>query len=190
MDNLKDILDASYKKPEESNQIFKNLGYTQDPQLSSQKAKVFTDKEGNPNIVFRGTELGRGKKTAIDDIKTDLMIGLGLGKHTKQYKDSMKLKKQVQEKYGKPITAYGYSKGGWQAEAIKADKAITFNKAVGLADIGKTISKTQTDIRTDKDIVSLPSLTQKYRGKTQIIKSKTLNPLESHGLKMLNKLKK
>lgn len=182
--DIKNILKASYQKPDEARETLKIAGYTQDPALSSQKAQVFLDKEKNPFIAYRGTELGRTKKTALADIGTDLMIGAGLGKYTKQYKDTVKLRKQVQEKYGKPITAIGHSKGGWQSEMSGADKVITYNKAVGLADIAKTIPKSQTDIRSKSDIVSLPSLTQKHKG---IFKQKgfSLNPLKSHSLKFL-----
>lgn len=177
--DIKNILKASYQKPDDARETLKGEGYTLDPELSSMQAKVFTDKDGKPIIAYRGTELGRGKKTALDDIKTDLMIGIGLGKQTKQYKDTVKLRKQVQEKYKQPITAIGHSKGGWQAEMSGADKIITYNKATGIADIGKTIPAKQTDIRRRGDVISLPSLTQKRKGDL-IQKKLYLNPLQAH----------
>lgn len=179
--NITPILKASYQKPDDAKKTIEAEGYKYDPELSTMKAQVFTDIEGNPHIAYRGTELGRGKKTAIEDIKTDLMIGLGLGKKTKQYKDTVKLRKQVEEKYGKPVTALGHSKGGWQAEMSGAKNVITYNKATGLADIGKTIKKTQTDIRTKGDVISLPSLTQKRKGRL-IQKELVLDPLKAHKL--------
>jgi hypothetical protein len=179
--DIKNILKASYQKPDDAKKTIEAEGYKYDPELSTMKAQVFTDKEGNPNIAYRGTELGRGRKTAIADIGTDLMIGAGLGKYTKQYKDTVKLRKKVQEKYNKPVTAIGHSKGGWQAEMSGADKIITYNKATGIADIGKTIPSKQTDIRKRGDLISLPSLTQKRKGKL-LQKGFSLNPLKAHQL--------
>lgn len=179
--DIKNILKASYQKPDEARKTIEAEGYNYDPKLSSMKAQVFTDKEGNPNIAYRGTELGRGRKTALADIGTDLMIGAGLGKYTKQYRDTVKLRKQVEEKYGKPVTALGHSKGGWQAEMSGAKNVVTYNKATGLADIGKTIPKGQTDIRKKGDLISLPSLTQKRKGNL-IQKGFSLNPLKAHKL--------
>jgi hypothetical protein len=181
---LKNILEASYQKPEVAQKTLESSGFKYDPELSSMKAKVFTDKEGKPHIAYRGTELNRTWKTALDDIKTDAMIGLGLGKKTKQYKDTVALRKKVEEKYGQPSTAIGHSKAGWQAEMSGAKDVITFNKATGLGDIGKTIKKGQTDIRTKGDLVSLLSLTQKRKGNLKQQKF-TSNPLKAHGLKGL-----
>ena len=67
---------------------------------------------------------------------------------------------------------------------------VTYNKGVGLGDIGRTIPKNQTDIRAKSDIVSALALTQKHKNgdlinlKTPILQ----NPLEAHGLDNLDKL--
>ena len=47
---LKNILEASYQKPEVAQKTLESSGFKYDPELSSMKAKVFTDKEGKPQI--------------------------------------------------------------------------------------------------------------------------------------------
>jgi hypothetical protein len=161
--NLNSIFEASYQNPKDAAVTLSNLGYTFDTSLSSPTAKVFVDKEGNPNIAYRGSH-------RVEDILTD--ISLGFGYDTKRQKDARETAKAVEAKYKKPATAYGHSLGGALAEGSGVGgKVITFNKAVAAKDVFKTVPKTQTDYRTERDIVSLPSVFQKG-GKKVLIESK------------------
>ena len=79
--------------------------------------------------------------------------------------------------------AIGHSLGGRLAENSGAHgKITTYNKAVGLADIGtKKNSKRQTDIRNSGDIVSFLGNTQ-TANKEQIHSGSFFNPIKAHDL--------
>ena len=169
---LKTIFQASYYKPSQSAKELENIGFVQDPALSSNEAKVFynpTTKEAH--IAHRGT-------TTLKDIGTD--ITLALGYTPKRLTEARRLTKAVKEKYDTPVTAYGTSMGGYLAEKSGADKVYTYNKAVAPQDILKRTSKKQTDYRTSTDIVSLPSILQ---GKKKTIRAPYFNPLKAHSVK-------
>lgn len=160
-DNLKTIFEASYQNPNEARKSLENKGFSYVDEYSSPDTKVFLDKQGNPHITFRGTH-------RIEDVGTDIKVGLGL--ETQRHKQAKKIVEEVGKKYQKPVSAYGTSLGGHIAESSGAQNIYTYNKAVGIKDIAKKIPKSQTDYRTEKDIVSLPSLFQ-TGGKKITIKS-------------------
>lgn len=172
-DTLNTIFEASYQNPNQAKTALEQSGYTYDSELSSPDTKVFIDKEGNPHIAFRGTH-------RVEDVLTDIQVGLGLD--TKRHKSARESVKQAEKKYGKAATAYGTSLGGHIAESSGAANVYTYNKAVGIKDIGKTISKTQTDYRTDRDVISFPSITQKGGNKITI-ESPYKDILSSHSTK-------
>lgn len=177
----KDIFKASYQRPKEAEKTLVNLGYKYDPQLSNEKSKVFVDTEGKPHIAFRGTTLDKGLKTAIQDIGTDIMVGLG--KTTKREKEAKKLREQVEAKYGKPATAYGTSLGGKLAVSSGA-KAITYNRAYGLRDLFEKHKKEDTHYRNPSDIISAPSKFIKGK-KSVLVGKKTNDPLFAHSTEAL-----
>ena len=143
------------------------------------KAKVFVDSMGNPNIAFRGS------KTVKDFLISDPLLAIGASRFDPRFKEAKSLTKQVENKYGKPADVFGHSLSGTIAENSGASGNIyTFNKGVGIGDIGKKIPKNQTDIRTKADLVSALSLTQKYNGNQQTIKG-SLNPIKAHGVDQL-----
>ena len=160
-ENLKTIFKASYQNPEDARISLEKKGFKYDTELSSPDTKVFVDEEGNPHIAFRGTK-------RVEDLLTDLKVGLGI--KTKREEEAQKAVKIAQEKYKKPVSAYGTSLGGKLAEESGAKNIYTYNKAVGVNDLFKKISPFQTDIRTTRDIISFPSFTQ-YGGKKVTIKS-------------------
>lgn len=161
--NLNAIFEASYQNPKIAAETLSKSGYTFDTSLSSPDTKVFVDKSGAPHIAYRGSH-------RVEDVLTD--IKLGLGYDTKRQKEARETAKAVEAKYGKPATAYGHSLGGALAEGSGVGgKVITFNKAVAAKDVFKSVPKTQTDYRTTRDIVSLPSMFQKG-GKKVLIESK------------------
>jgi hypothetical protein len=175
--NLSQILEASYKPQREAEQDFSKLGYTYDPELSSMDTKVFIDKEGNPNIAYRGSV------RAKEDWLSNANILLG-GKSAKD-KEAIQTAKMVQAKYGKAPTSYGHSRAGRSAELAgeaTGGKVITYNKAALPQDAFKKIRKEQTDIRTSKDLVSLPSVFQSGGEKITIQSGATDSFLKAHSL--------
>jgi hypothetical protein len=160
MNMLHDLLKASYKRNKEAELIGNQYNVKLDHHLSNSEHKVFHDPNTNSSsVVFTGTR-------KFGDLITDGAVAVGLGKYTKRFKDSDKVIKDIKNKYPSTnITASGHSLGGTLSEHVKADKKITYNKGVGLGDIGKTIRNNQTDIRTTYDPISILSNTQKHKNK-------------------------
>lgn len=156
--NQAEILEASYLNQKESRKRLKKLGYKYDKKLSTNESKVFIDNNGNPSIAFRGS------KRVSDFLGSDVKLALGLEQYDRRFKEAKHLTSLVEEKYGRPANVFGHSLAGSLAEKSGAHGTITtYNKGVGLFDIGKTIPKNQTDYRTVNDPVSLLSLTQNYK---------------------------
>ena len=138
MTNLKQILKASYKNQKKAKNDLENLRYKYDSNLSSNDAKVFTDADGKPHIVHRSTH-----KMRLQDLKSDVMLGLGLQNYDKRLREAKHTTKFVRDKYNKEPDVFGHSLGGALAEKSESKENITtYNKAAGLGDIGKTIPKT------------------------------------------------
>jgi hypothetical protein len=179
---IRPILEASYQPKKLASKTLEKSGYTLDKKLSTNESKVFIDSQGNPNIAFRGS-------TNIKDfLFSDPLLGIGASKYDPRFKEAKQLTRQVEKKYGKPVDVFGHSLGGSLAEASGAKGNITtFNKGVGVAGIGKSIPKNQTDIRTPNDIVSVLSLTQKHKnGDLKTISAPLFqNPIEAHSLENL-----
>jgi len=177
-ENLKTIFEASYQNPSIAKKTLEDIGYTYDTELSSPDTKVFVDKQGNPHIAYRGSH-------RVEDVLTD--IQLGLGKETKRHKEAKDIAKKTEEKYGKSASAYGHSLGGHLAEQSGVSGNVyTYNKATGVKDIFRKVPKTQFDYRTERDIVSLPSILQKGGNKITI-ESTTKDLLKEHSLKSFKK---
>ena len=182
--NLKPILEASYKQQKDASADLEKIGYTYDPELSTMESKVFINKKtGKPSIAFRGST--RVSDWLIED------PALALGIKTPKQRKAEQLVKKVESKYNQPTDVYGHSLGGAIAETSGASGNIyTYNKAVGLGQIGKKLPPTQTDIRTSKDIVSLGSILQ-YGGKKTTLKSPVLGTvISAHNISNLSQPKK
>jgi hypothetical protein len=180
---IRPILEASYQPKKLAAKTLAESGYTLDKKLSTNESKVFVDKEGNPNIVFRGS------KTAKDWLISDPLLSVGATKLDPRFNEAKSLTKAVEKKYDKPVDVFGHSLGGSLAEQSGASgNIITFNKGVGLAGIGKSIPSNQTDIRSRNDIVSALSLTQKYKNGDLINLPTPVfqNPVAAHSLENLN----
>jgi hypothetical protein len=178
MDDLKTILQGSYKPQREFAEDINKIGYDYDPELSSMENKVFINKEtGKPSIAYRGST------TATDWIGN---IKLGLGFKDPEIEKRIQLADKVKEKYGSIDTIYGHSRGGLAAERAgekTGSKVITYNKAVVPSDIFKTIRPEQKDIRVKGDVVSLPSFFQ--TGGKKIVKENPsifANELTAHSI--------
>ncbi len=175
MADIKQLLELSYKPQKTASEAMGKKGYEYDPELSSMQNKVYV-KDGQPIITYRGS------KTVADWVDN---AKLALGMKSKAVDNAIRLAEKTKQKYGVAPITVGHSRGGYMAEKAGErvqGKTITYNKAVLPVDIGKTIRKDQTDIRTNLDLVSLPSITQ--RGKKRTINVKA-NPIKAHDLKYL-----
>lgn len=178
---IRPILEASYQPKKLASKTLAKSGYTLDKKLSTNESKVFLDSEGNPNIAFRGST------TAKDWLFSDPLLGIGASRFDPRFQEAKALTRKVENKYGKPADVFGHSLGGSLAEASGArGNIITYNKGVGIAGIGKSVPKNQTDIRTPSDIVSALSLAQKHNGKLETLPVPLLqNPVKAHSLENL-----
>jgi hypothetical protein len=176
-EDYKELFQASYDKPLEAEKRLSKKGYKFQSDLSSPESKVFLDPEDKPIILHRGTH-------RLEDWGTDIKSVL-LGKEGRRTKEARELTKKVQSKFGKPVTAVGTSLGGFLSEQSGAENVITYNKATRPKDIFKKIKTTQTDIRTSKDIISLPSILQ--RGGKKITKKVPFytNIIKAHSTEVL-----
>ena len=176
----KTILESSYKKQSDFQHDVGQLGYEYDPELSSMENKVFYDpKTKKASIAYRGST------TAKDWLGNAI---LALGFKDPEVERRVQLADKVKAKYGEIDTIYGHSRGalvGEKAGERTGAKVITYNKAVLPTDVFKTIRPEQTDIRTNKDIVSLPSFFQSGGQKKTIELSKSTNIFSAHSLSNL-----
>ena len=180
--NVRNLIEASYKKNKEAKNIARNSGYKLDKSLSNREQKVFTDRQGNPYVAYTGTR-------KASDWLTDGALAVGLLGTTKRLKDSKQLIRDVREKYqNKPVTTMGHSLGGSLAEASGGDKVITLDKGVGLFGIGKKINSNQTDIRTQSDPVSVLSRFQSGGKKVIIPNSNFIDPIHAHNFRHISRL--
>ena len=184
MNNLHDILKASYEPNRDAEETLRKDGYTLDRNLSNRDAKVFLSESGEPNIVYRGT-------TNKKDIFSDVLLGLGLSHLDPRQRQSNNLVKAVKEKYKTDPNLYGHSLGGGIAEKAGKEtgntgQVITYNKAVSPSDIFQINPSNQTDVRTSGDIVSALSMFQRGGKKKEIKVNKGI--LRSHKLNQLKRL--
>eukprot|EP01038_Epipyxis_sp_PR26KG_P015932 gene15932-21615_t len=102
---------------------------------------------------------------SIQDWTTNAMSAIGLVHKTKRSKHAKKIQDEAAAKYGNQnILTTGHSLGANKlAEKVgqKSAEVITYNKPFTLENVGKRVSKKQTDIRTNTDPVSLLHGTQK-----------------------------
>jgi ABC-type multidrug transport system fused ATPase/permease subunit len=120
---------------------------------------------------------------------------IGLTLYLFQQNSAKKLNYNVEKKYGKPADAVGHSLGGRLVENSGAHgNIITYNKAIGLGDIGKTFKKNQLDIRTKRDIVSGLSGTQKHNveiiNQQKYSNSPAMQIINAHDVKNLSSFRK
>lgn len=168
------LLKASYKNQKEAAEDLKKRGYDYDNELSNNETKIFV-KNKKPVIVHRGSK-------RLSDWAEDGLIFLGLGDFGHRHKQSQRITKKVEKKYGSADTV-GHSLGGRLAENSGAHgEIITYNKAVGLGDIGKKKnSKRQLDIINNGDIVSILGNTQNSN-KEHLNKGSFFNPIKAHNV--------
>jgi len=178
---IKDLIEASYSRTGDAEKIGKKYNLTLDKQLSNANHKVFSDKNKNPNVVFRGSK-------NENDLMTDGLLAVGLENYSTRFRDSKKLIDKINQKYhNKSVTAMGHSLGGSLSEYAGGDRIVTVNKGVGFGGIDAQLNPNQTDIRSRNDIVSLLGKTQSG-GRKITLKTNHINPLREHDYKNLSLL--
>jgi len=184
---LQEVLKDTYKKNKD---IDAPAGYTLDRSLSTNQAKVFKSDNSNDVIIAH-----RGSATKNDWLDNYSYARYGNVKNTDTYKAAKRVQNQAIRKYGADnITSVGHSRAGLYVQELndrpqtKTKSAITFNKAAGISDLFRNNPENQTDIRTNKDIVSILSPFQKHKKDTITIEHDGFNPISAHSTNDLSKL--
>ena len=190
---IEDLIKASYKNSKDASIIGKKYNLTLDSELSSPEQKIFIDKKGKPILVSRGSQATNIKNLIRDWAISDPLIAIGASAYDPRQKRTQDVYNKVVEKYKKPVALLGHSLGGHLVESVKTnknDKIITYNKAVGIGDIGKKIKDNQYDIRTGGDLVSALSLTQQHKKDHNIIVPNTKfgNPITLHSPDFISRI--
>ncbi len=168
----------------------KNNPFKVDTELSNNEALVVINKEGKPEMAFRGTD-----KANLQDLKTDAAILFGKETETEQFKEADDLIQRVNEKYGMMPEHYsGFSLGGAKSLHFgqKYNTPTTnFNPFMG-KNLTKNIQNTsalQKVVRTVNDPASIglalsdEATHPSWRVKSVLpLKKNTLNPIATHHL--------
>jgi hypothetical protein len=168
---------ASYE-PLQNNQIIED--YTLDNELSTPEQRVYT----NPTtkgivIASRGTNL-KNKKDTLNDLRSDLLLSVGLQRFDPRIKREKENLKRVEDKYckeGCEINTVGHSLGGVVSNELgKSSNNVkgvySFNKGSTL--LTKNGSAKETAYLTKGDLLSnLSAFTN--RGKTIITNTNRKN---------------
>jgi hypothetical protein len=138
-------------------------GYQIDQQLTNKNQTVlFNQKTKQVAVSYRGTSKAR-------DVLSDVAVLKGYQIVDPRFRNSHKVINDAANKYpGYHLVTTSHSLGGSVAEhAVRHSKhkdeveIYNFNKGAGFSDIGIKRNKKQHDYRTEDDIVSIASVTQR-----------------------------
>jgi hypothetical protein len=174
--DLKALHQSSYKKDKD-----KEVGeWELDESISKPTASVYVHKKTKqPIVVHRGTE------PTLSDWANNLAYVAGQSKKTKRYKDSEKVQKDAEAKYGDTLTT-AHSQGSIYSKIAKNKKGII---DINPASMGE-VAEEGTTIRSKTDPVSLLAGVRNMfsKNKKNITTSAKLNPLEAHSLDVLDEV--
>lgn len=174
---------AYEKDDERSKQLAKtNPDYKYDPKLSTREHAIFTNPTSHKTVIaYRGTDFS-DKKRWHKDLKSDLMIGMGMQgldpRHRQANRTYDKVKKAMP---GYEVSVTGHSLGGSLANHVaknrkSSDKAVAFSRGSGPMDLLKKKSNKVLDVSNRYDPISMfARLQNKTQGKEQSI-NKMYNP--------------
>ena len=182
---LNKLLNESYQS---KNKTAANIDdrYYLDPELSTDKTKVYVDKNTNDiTMVNRGT-------SDFKDVMTDAKMLFGY--NDKRFNEPKEILGKIKQKYtDKNIDVLGHSLGAKIAETLGDDprvkNIITLNKPTTPKDLiqKSKINSKQYDIRTTGDLVS--ALQPFQTGPNDIIiSSETKKPYTEHKIDTLDRL--
>jgi len=174
MNRLKNFVESGYKKKGD----VKNVnGMVLDEELSTRRNKVYVDPDtGKATHVIAGTD-------NLKDWANNLLIPLGLHHHTNRYKNSEKIHKKANEKYGKDkVDLVTHSQSGNIAENLQKRNLVggentTLNPAI----LGSHNKKLKV-VKSRLDPVSLLTKTNKN---DVVLKESSYNPLTEHSTAIL-----
>jgi hypothetical protein len=179
------LLNESYKSKDKTGANIDDRYYL-DPELSTDKTKVYIDKNTNDiTMVNRGT-------SDFKDVMTDAKLLFGY--NDKRFNEPKDILGKIKQKYtDKNIDLLGHSLGAKIAETLGDDprvkNVITLNKPTTPKDLiqKSKINSKQYDIRTTGDLVSV--LQPFQTGQNDIvISSETKNPYTEHKIDTLDRL--
>jgi len=171
----------------------KNNPYKIDDELSNSEGLVVINKQGKPEMAFRGTD-----KSNFQDIKTDAAILFGNEAETQQFQDADNQIQSVKEKYGMLPEHYtGFSLGG--AKSLHFGQKYNTPTTNLNPFMGKNLTKNihntsaiQKVVRTVNDPTSVglalsnEGTHPSWRVKSILpLKKNTLNPIATHNLENL-----
>lgn len=131
-------------------------GWVRDKELSNENRSVYS-KDGKAKVAFTGTNFK--KKRWIDDVGTDLLVGLGLQDYSSRLRNAKKTAELTAKKYGAENTSLtGHSLGGSQSAYVSRAtglKGSGFNSAWSPVDaLRKRTFSNFTNVTADGDIIS------------------------------------
>jgi hypothetical protein len=177
--NLKNFVEAGYKKKSDAKNV---NGYILDEDLSTKRNKVYYDPNtGKAVHTIAGTD-------TMKDWTNNALIPLGLHHYSNRYKNSEKIQKKANEKYGKSnVDLVSHSQSGNIAENLANRNLVggentTLNPAI--------IGSHNKDIKVVKSVLDPVSLLTKTTKKDLKIIPKTFNPITEHSTNILDKTKK
>jgi hypothetical protein len=174
--DLKALHTSSYKKDKD-----KQVGdWELDESISKPTASVYVNKKTKqPIVVHRGTE------PTLSDWANNLAYVAGHSKKTQRYKDSEKVQKDAEAKYGDTLTT-AHSQGAIYSKLAQNKKGII---DVNPASMGE-VAEEGTTIRSKTDPVSILAGVRNLfsKNKKNITTSGKANPLSAHSLDILDEL--
>jgi len=181
VENIKKLIQQSYKSS------LSNVDdYVIDNELSGQRAQVYKKKGTNEAVVVH-----RGTK-GLEDLGNDVKLALGFDiSNTNRVKHAREVQQKAEQKYGSQnVSTVGHSLGSHISSQVgqNSKEIINLNKAVVPANLGKTISSKETNIRSSKDVISSLLPFQRNRGKTITVENTSNNPLTEHSTSILDRL--
>ena len=184
-EDLRNTLESSYSGEAPD-------GFDIDHSISKPTATVMRHRHTGQVVVAH-----RGTKEA-SDWANNAVYGIGgeqAYKLTHRYKDSQRVQKRAEEKYGKHnVVTVGHSQGGLLAQMLGKDskEIVTVNKATRPQEVltGSSKKKNQHDIRSSSDPVSMFRSPFAKKKNTTTIKSKSyFDPLGEHSYNILGRTK-
>lgn len=125
---------AAYDKKRKNYDFAKYLAEDSTPETA-----VYKHKNGKVIVASRGTTLGQGIGTAVKDLSTDFLVGLGLSHLSNRNTDLTKHIDKLSKKYGKKaLELTGHSLGGTLANNVAKAKGLAskvFNRGSSPAEM-------------------------------------------------------
>ena len=177
---LKKLTESSYKLNKEKPKKIGDL--VLDKELSTRKAAVYANpKTGEAVVTHRGTT------GTASDWANNLAMGVGLYKKTDRYQKGKETQKAVNAKYGKEnVITTSHSQSGQLAHELNKEGLVNKSIEVNPARLpGQKVKKNETIIKSSFDPVSVFAQTGKQKGKVDVIKAKSFNPLAQHSAKII-----